>query len=185
MSDPNRRDADLAADVAQQDREAFDALFEEFAGPVRSIARRVLRDPTLAEDVVQETFVAFWNDPGRYDPSKGSLRTFLLSIAHKRAVDIVRSETARTRREQRPPDPVHIDVEEEALSRQLSETVRAALDELPENERQAITLAYFGGLSYVEVAARLGAPEGTVKSRIRSGMKRLSRSLATLAGHVA
>ncbi len=183
MSDANRRDADLAAGVAQQDREAFDALFGDFSGPVRSIARRVLRDQTLAEDVVQDTFFAFWNDPGRYDASKGSLRTFLLSIAHKKAVDIVRSETARTRREQRPPDPVHIDVEGEALSRQLSETVRAALDELPDGERQAITLAYFGGLSYVEVAARLGAPEGTIKSRIRSGMKRLSRSLATLAGH--
>lgn len=181
MSDARRRDADLAAGVGQQDRQAFDALFEEFAGPVRSLARRVLRNETLAEDVVQETFVAFWNDPGRYDPSVGSLRTFLLSIAHKRAVDIVRSETARARREQRPPDRVYIDVEEEALSRQLSTTVRAALDQLPDGERQAITLAYFGGLSYVEVAARLGAPEGTVKSRIRSGMKRLSRSLATLA----
>jgi RNA polymerase sigma-70 factor (ECF subfamily) len=174
-------DARLAARVAEGDRSALEALFQEYGGAVKSVAVRVLRNEDLAEDVVQDTFVGFWNSPGNYDPGRGSLRTFLLTIAHRRAVDIVRSEVARSRREQRPPDPDHYDVAEEVWSRDLSRAVRAALDDLSWDEREAISLAYFGGLSYTETARRLGAPEGTVKSRIRSGMRKLSVSLAGMS----
>lgn len=174
----NGSDAAVAERVAAGDRTALDGLFREVGGAIEAVAYRVLRDRGLAEDVVQETFVAFWQAPQRFDPHRGSLRTFLLSIAHRRAVDIVRSEVARGRREQRPPDRDHVDVEEEVLVRSVSETVRRALDGLAESERQAITLAYFGGHSYVEVAKRLGEPEGTTKSRIRSGMRKLSVALA-------
>lgn len=175
-------DSDLAAGVAEGNREALEAIVSEHSKAIKAVAVRVLRDETLAEDVVQDTFVGFWNAPDKFDPQRGSLRTFLVTIAHRRAVDIVRSEVARTRRELQPPDPDYADVEEEVWSRTLSETVRAALDSLAEPEREAISLAYLGGMSYVAVAEKLGAPEGTVKSRIRSGMKKLAVTLAEVSG---
>lgn len=178
MSKTGNPDAHLAARVADRDQSALESLYRHYGGAVKSVAARVLRDEALADDVVQDTFVGFWNAPEKFDPERGSLRTFLLTIAHRRAVDVVRSEVARARREENPPDPVHYDVAEEVWSRDLGEKVRAALEDLSEGERAAISLAYFGGLSYVEVAQRLGEPEGTVKSRIRSGMKKLSVSLA-------
>ena len=168
------------ARIGRGDRDALETAFTDFGGAVKSIAQRVLRDEALAEDVTQDTFVGLWESPGRYNPDRGSLRTYLLTIAHRRAVDVVRSEVARTRRELKPPDPDYTDVEEEVWSRDLSASVRAALDELKEGEREAIALAYFGGMSYVEVANKLGQPEGTVKSRIRSGMRKLSGRLAEL-----
>lgn len=171
-------DAALAARVADGDQAALESVFDQYAGAVKSVAARVLRDEGLAEDVVQETFVQFWNAPERFRAGRGSLRTFLVTIAHRRAVDIVRSEVARSRREQQPPERDHFDLEEQVLSRSLSETVRNALEGLAPGERDAIALAYFNGLSYVEVARRLGEPEGTVKSRIRIGMKKLAVSLA-------
>ncbi len=174
----NHRDAELAAGVGGRDRTSLELAFKEHGAAVKGVAWRVLKDENLAEDIVQETFVTFWDRPDKYDPSRGALRTFLLTIAHRKAVDVVRSEVARARREERPPDPVHIDVEEEVWARDLSETVRKALMDLAEGEREAIALAYYGGLSYVQVAERLGLPEGTVKSRIRAGMKKLSRSLS-------
>lgn len=178
MSDSNQRDEDLAAAVASRDRSALEIVFKEHGAAVKGVAWRVLRDETLAEDVVQETFVSFWDSPAKYDSARGSLRTFLLTIAHRKSVDVVRSEVARSRRERKPPDPVHVDVEEEIWARDLSATVRKALDDLAAGEREAIALAYYGGLSYVEVAEKLGLPEGTVKSRIRAGMKKLAVSLS-------
>ncbi len=177
VGDLNRDDAELASRVASGDRAALEELYKAYGGAVKSLASRVLRDEALAEDVVQDTFVGFWRSPGKYDPSRGSLRTFLLTIAHRRAVDTVRSEQARTRRELVPPDPDHFDLVDEVLAGELAQEVQRALSGLPEGERQAIAMAYFGGLSYVEVARRLGAPEGTVKSRIRSGMQKLATSL--------
>ncbi len=145
------------------------------------MAFRVIRDETLAEDVVQDTFVGFWKTPEKYDPSRGSLRTFLLTIAHRRAVDVVRSEESRARRETRPPDPDPFDLEEEVIARSVSLEVRSALGALADEEREAISLAYFGGLSYVQVARVLDAPEGTIKSRIRNGMRKLANSLQEVA----
>ncbi len=123
-----------------------------------------------------------WNRPERFDADRGSLRAFLLADTHGRSIDLLRSELARKDREEReaqkmPTQPSS--VEGEVLSRVTSETVRAAVSSLSEREREAIELAYFGGLSYREVAGRLGEPEGTVKSRIRSGMKRLRAELVT------
>jgi RNA polymerase sigma-70 factor (ECF subfamily) len=174
-------DAELAARIVHRDRSALEAAFRDFGGAVKSVAGRVLRDDALAEDVVQETFLALWNTPERFDPARGSLRTFLLTIAHRRAVDLIRSEVARSNREARPPDEQHYDVADEAWTRVLSGKVRQALDHIPGGEREAIALAYFDGLTYVEVAERLGQPEGTVKSRIRSGMRRLSVLLGELS----
>ncbi len=174
----NERDAELAEGVAARDRSSLELLFKEHGAAVKGVAWRVLKDENLAEDIVQETFVAFWDRPEKYDPSRGTIRTFLLTIAHRKAVDVVRSEVARSRREEKPPDPGHVDVEEEVWTRDLSETVRSALMNLAEGEREAIAMAYYGGLSYVQTAEELGLPEGTVKSRIRAGMKKLSVALS-------
>lgn len=174
-------DAEFAARLASRDRLALEEVFNDLGGAVRSVAARVLRDNALAEDVAQETFLGLWNAPEKFDPARGSLRTFLLTIAHRRAVDVVRSEVARSNREARPADEQHYDVADEAWTLVLSEKVRQALEQIPEGEREAIALAYFGGLSYVEVATRLGQPEGTVKSRIRSGMRKLSVLLAEVS----
>lgn len=178
MTGTEERDADLTAQIAAGHRDALETVYREYGGSVKGTAMRVLRNDHLAEEVVQEVILDLWKTPTRFDPKRGSLRTFLLTLAHRRAVDVVRSEVARSKREERPPDPVVIDVEEEVWSKDVSETVRAALADLGEGEREAITLAYFGGLPYREVAKRLGEPEGTVKSRIRSGMKKLSVTLA-------
>jgi RNA polymerase sigma-70 factor, ECF subfamily len=171
------RDAELAAQVAEGKRDALEQVYNQVGGAVKATAWRVLRDEALAEDVVQEVFMTFWRQPERYDESRGSLRVFLVTMAHRKAVDIVRSESARLRREERDPSPVQPDIEEEVWALAVGDKVRTALLELGEGERQAISLAYLEGLSYVDVAKRLGAPEGTVKSRIRSGMKKLSESL--------
>lgn len=177
----DERDKALADLVLRGDEAAMETVMGEHGGAVRSVARRVLHNPTLAEDVVQDTFFRFWDAPERFDARRGSLRNFLVTIAHRRAVDAVRAEVARSRRELKPPDRDHSDVVDDVWALTISENVRAALNDLPDGEREAISLAYLEGLSYVEVARRLGAPEGTVKSRIRTGMKRLAVSMSDLA----
>jgi RNA polymerase sigma-70 factor (ECF subfamily) len=182
VSDAGRRDSDLVEALVRGDEGAIRSVIDEFTPLVRNTARRVVRDHSLAEDVVQDTFLALWSEPGRYDPTRGSLAAFLTTVAHRRAIDVVRSEVARSNREQRPPEPSPpADVEEEVWTRELSRTVRQGIGALPEGEREAISLAYLSGMSYAAVAERLGLPEGTVKSRIRSGMRRLARSLDDLA----
>ncbi len=180
-TEPDRGDAALAAAVADGDRDALETVFQQYGGAIKAMAMRVLRNETLAEDVVQDVFVTFWNSPHKYDPNRGKLRTFLLTLAHRRAVDTVRSEEARFKREEKVPEDVGPSIDEEVWAKSLSESVRSALEGLTQDERQAISLAYFDGLSYVEVATRLGAPEGTVKSRIRAGMRKLKVSLAEVA----
>ncbi|HEU4320639.1 MAG TPA: sigma-70 family RNA polymerase sigma factor [Acidimicrobiia bacterium] len=177
----NVDDAALAAAVSKGDQTALEEVFDRYGGAVRSMALRVLRSEALAEDTVQEVFVSFWNTPDRFDPGRGSLRTFLLTLAHRRAIDIVRSEQARFNREEKVPEDVPPSIDDEVWSRTVSAEVREAVAALSEGEREAISLAYFGGLTYIEVAERLGLPEGTVKSRIRSGMRRLGTMLAEVA----
>jgi RNA polymerase sigma-70 factor (ECF subfamily) len=129
---------------------------------------------------VQEVFLRLWNNPERYDPSRGSLRSYLLSHTHGRSVDLIRSEEARRIREEREARltaEAGLSLEEEVWEMSLAENVRVAVAQLEEAERKAIELAYFGGFTYREVARILSAPEGTVKSRIRSGLKRLKAML--------
>lgn len=182
VSEQRSDDAVLVQRVLERDETALEEVYRAHGGAVKSIARRVLSDDTLAEDVVQDVFVSFWKAPAKFDSNRGSLRTYLLTIAHRRAVDVVRSEVARTQREEKQPPPAEvIDLESEIWQRSQSQIVRDAVDNLGEDERKAISLAYFGGLTYVEVAKALDEPEGTVKSRIRSGMKKLSAVLAEAA----
>jgi RNA polymerase sigma-70 factor (ECF subfamily) len=133
-----------------------------------------------AEEVVQEVFLRLWNSPERFDASRGTLRSFLLAQTHSKAVDILRSDTSRRAREQREARATAesgYDLEHEVWDMATAERVRTAVQGLPEGERAAIELAYFGGRTYREVAQELGEPEGTVKSRIRSGLRRLRSDL--------
>ncbi|MFZ0014841.1 MAG: sigma-70 family RNA polymerase sigma factor [Acidimicrobiia bacterium] len=183
MTDPSPGDHQLVAEVAAGHEPALERVFRAYGGAVKAVARRVLNDDTLAEDVVQDVFVTFWNSPERFDASRGSLRTYLLTIAHRRAVDVVRSEVARAQREEKSPPPAPtIDLENEIWQRSQSKIVRDAVAALADDERRAISLAYFGGMTYVEVAKTLDQPEGTVKSRIRSGMRKLASVLGEVAG---
>jgi RNA polymerase sigma-70 factor, ECF subfamily len=182
VSSDRSDDVTLVDRVIARDESALESIYQQYGGAVHFVARKVLRDETLAEDVVQEVFVTFWNSPGSFDPDRGSLRTYLVTIAHRRAIDMVRSEAARTRREVASPVEDRVaDIDDEVWARRQSEIVRDAVAQLGEDERDAISLAYFKGLTYVEVAKALAQPEGTVKSRIRSGMRKLSSALAEVA----
>jgi RNA polymerase sigma-70 factor (ECF subfamily) len=177
----NASDVTLAMAIARWDQEALAEVYRRNAGPVFGLARRVLGDAAVAEEVVQEVFLRLWHEPGRYDPERGSLRTFLLSQVHSRSVDMLRSDNARRQREvkdARSTASGQYDVEHEFLDIAVAEGVRDAMGVLQPGERSAIELAYFGGHTYREVASILGEPEGTIKSRIRSGMRRMQSSLA-------
>ncbi len=175
-----RADDELVGAVAAGDQSALGEIYRRYAGAVWAVARRVCNDATMAEDVSQTVFVELWRRPGRFDPDRGRLRPWLVAQAHARAVDAVRSETARTRRQERDgrlAGPTVPDVDEAVQAAALSDDVRRAVDQLAEDERAAIVLSYFGGHSYRETAELLGAPEGTVKTRIRRGLMRLRRVL--------
>lgn len=176
-------DAALALGVARWHPEYLAEVYRRHAGAVFGVAKRLLFDPVLAEEVTQEVFTSLWQRPERFDPARGSLRAFLLALAHGRAVDMLRSETSRKAREQgaRSLAGAAYDVEQEVLDLVASERLREALERLPADERSAIELAYYGGHTYREVAAIQQQPEGTVKSRIRAGLRRLAQDLAQLA----
>ncbi len=170
--------------MARYQEDALAEAYRRHAGAVYGLATRLLSNQTQAEEIVQEIFLRLWNDPGRFDPERGSLRSFLLTQTHGRAVDMLRSESARRRREEREVAsnvaPGH-DVDREVWDLALAGHVREAMANLQPVEREAIELAYFGGHTYREVAVLLGEAEGTVKSRIRAGLKRL-RSEMVIAG---
>ncbi|HEV2761094.1 MAG TPA: sigma-70 family RNA polymerase sigma factor [Acidimicrobiales bacterium] len=165
----------LVVAVARRDQLALGELYRRHGGSLFCAALRVLSVRELAEEVVQDIFLRLWQSPDRFDPERGSLRAFLLAQCHGLAVDIVRSESARRRREESTAHraEAHQVLEDEVLDFVVGEKVREAVGKLCRPEREAIGLAYFGGHTYVDVAALLGIPEGTAKSRIRSGLARL------------
>jgi RNA polymerase sigma-70 factor (ECF subfamily) len=165
--------------LASGDEGALGEVYDQFASFVYGLALRVIGDPRAAEDVSQDVFVTVWERPEAFDPERGSLRTWLGTLAHRRAVDYVRREEARRRRTERDAARrVSVpDVEEVAVALVTAERVREALELLPEEQRQAIQLAYFGGKTYRQVAEVLGIPEGTAKSRLRLGLRRIADAL--------
>ena len=174
-------DAALVVSVGRYHDDALAEIYRRHAGAVFALARRLLSDRTLAEEIVQEVFLRLWNDPDRFDPDRGSLRSYLLAQCHGRSVDLIRSETSRRRREEKEltlAAESGYDLEREVWDLSVAERVKTAMRALPEGEREAILLAYFGGHTYREVADLLDTPEGTVKSRIRSGLKRMRGELA-------
>jgi len=167
----------LLAAVAQGDHEAFEAVYDRSAPQVYGLVRRVLRDAAQAEEVAQEVFLEVWRSAASFDASRGGAMTWLLTIAHRRAVDRVRSAQAATDRDLRfgrQQVERDVDVVSEAVEQSLdTAAVREALSSLTVLQRQALTLAYYGGYTHTEVAELLGVPLGTVKTRIRDGLIRL------------
>jgi len=169
-------DAVLVIGISRYQEQALAEAYRRHAGAVFGLARRLLANPTMAEEIVQEVFVRLWNQPEKFDPERGALRSYLLAQCHGRAVDLLRSETSRRAREER--DALHTaeagyDLELEVLDITVAEQVKGALDRLTDDERRAIELAYLGAHTYRDVATMLREPEGTVKSRIRSGLKKM------------
>jgi len=177
------RDGQLVELVAQQDAGALEALYDRYGRAAYSLARRILTEETLAQDVVQEVFLSLWRDARRFDAGRGTVATYLLSMTHHRAVDVVRREENlrrwRTSDEglELAPDP-KARVEDEVEASERRAEVRAALKDLPDPQRQALLLAYFGGYPQREVAALVGVPLGTVKTRMAAGMRKMKEALS-------
>src|SRR4051812_1731392 len=198
VTPPERRPAEDPADAAlvrrirAGDRDAVDDLYQRFRRPAFALARRILADDILAEDVLQDVFLSVWRNPGAFDRARGSLASWLLALVHHKAVDAVRREESQRRRQSRAGDELVLtapnearDVETEAWTRVVSERVRGALAVLPTAQREALTLAYYGGYTQREVAALTGAPLGTVKTRMLAGMRRLKEELGGVVGGAA
>jgi RNA polymerase sigma-70 factor (ECF subfamily) len=172
-------DEALVALAARSEQSALAELYDRFGRPAYGLALRILRDEALAEDAVQEAFLALWRTAARFVPERGKASTWILTLVHRRAVDIVRREERRRADalEQSPEPESKIAVDEEAWLRLQRERVQDALRKLPDQQREAIELAYYGGFTQSELAERLGQPLGTIKSRMFGGLARLRELL--------
>ena len=175
--------AALMVRVAGGDHGAFAVLYDELAPLIFGVSKRVLHDPSHAEEVTQEVFLEIWRQAPRFDGSRGSVRAWAATIARRRAVDRVRSEQARRDRNRAdaavadPPPPPTAEV---VIDRDLRARATAALGQLTANQREVLELAYFGGFTHVEIADRLGIALGTAKTRVRDGLTKLRQVMETM-----
>ena len=175
-------DEALVEGIARSDETALAELYDRYGRPAYGLALRVLRDPSLAEDAVQEAFLQVWRSADRFQPGRAKASTWLLTFVHRRAVDLVRrEERRRTEPEAAAPAPTGPGADEDVERRSKREIVQGALRQLPPEQREAIELAYYGGYTQSELAERLGEPLGTIKSRMFTGLQRL-RGLLDEAG---
>jgi RNA polymerase sigma factor (sigma-70 family) len=183
------RDRDLVRRVGRGEEEAFRELFGRYAASANALARRIVVQPFLAEEIVQEAFLAIWRDPDAYDERRGSVRAWLMGMVHHRAVDAVRREESQRRRAE---DARAADALEEApdVADAVAEVVdaprerraiRAALEDLPDEQREVLELMYFRGLTQSAIATEMRIPLGTVKSRSLLGMRRLRDALERIS----
>jgi len=181
-------DDQLVARVANGDAAALATLYDRYVRQCFGLALRLVGDPQLAEEIVQEVFLKLWAQPTRYSPQKGQFVSWLLSVVHHRSIDELRrrsrtevpldtSETQSLLDTEASDDP---DLGDQVWLAEMRQTVRQALAGIPENQRQVLEMAYYGGLSQSEIATRLGQPLGTVKTRMRSGLQRLRDLLSSL-----
>lgn len=178
VSSTGPTDAGLMARVAVGDERALQLVYERYSPLVYGLARRVTASTAHAEEITQEVFVYLWQNPERFDAGRGTLRAFLGALTHRRAVDEVRRNTRRSAREDRVGSDVStattVEIGDDLERSQLAERVRAAVSSLPDEQREAVLLAYFGGCTFRQVAERLDIPEGTAKSRLRLGLGKLA-----------
>ena len=184
MNDGDHLDLELHRRVSSGDRGAFEELFRRYASAAYGLARRVTAQETLAQEVVQDAFLALWRAPEAYDPSRGSFRSFFLSLVHHRAVDTVRREDRLRKRTERASnlEPFVGEDVAEGVVRDADLDVRRkevveALQTLPPEQRQVLEMAYFGGSTQARIAEELGIPIGTVKTRTLAAMRKLRRAL--------
>ena len=181
---PEAPDRDLIDRLRHGDEEAFRGLFHRYAPTAKALAQRVVRRSHLAEEIVQDAFMAVWKNPGAYDADRGSVRSWLMGLVHHRAVDLVRREEAHRRRSEAAiPEALEeqADHADEIVDRlgapEERRAVRSALDELPAEQREVLEMMYFAGLSQSQIAEKTGTPLGTVKSRTLLGMRRMRGAL--------
>jgi RNA polymerase sigma-70 factor (ECF subfamily) len=177
-------DEDLMTLVDRKDPDAFEVFYDRHGGAAFSLAHRIVGDRTLAEDVTQEAFLSMWRSKARFDPARGSVRSWSLGIVRNRAIDALRRASGNAPKldldddlvldSQRSPELT----DAEAIRRDTAQHVRGALGQLPREQSQVIELAYFGGFSHSEIASMLGEPLGTVKGRMRLGLEKVRASLA-------
>jgi RNA polymerase sigma-70 factor (ECF subfamily) len=173
-----RWDKEVCERLVAGDEAALRELYDECSPLVYGLAGRVTRDWAAAEDITQEVFARVWEHPQAFDPSRGTWRGWLGTMTHRRAVDWVRRSAARRRHTAEAPPPIAAPgPEETAVAGSVAKSVQAAVDDLPAAQREAIRLAYFDGQTYRQVAETLGIPEGTAKSRLWQGMRRLAARL--------
>jgi RNA polymerase sigma-70 factor (ECF subfamily) len=183
MSDVTRElahlsDEALVALAARSEQSALAELYDRYGRPAYGLALRILRDEALAEDAVQDAFLTIWNTARRFVPEKGKASTWILTLVHRRAVDVVRREQRRRADSlDHVPEPGGGGADEEVWLRLQRERVQGALRELPDQQREALELAYYGGFTQSELAERLGQPIGTIKSRMFNGLARLRELL--------
>jgi RNA polymerase sigma-70 factor, ECF subfamily len=169
-----RSDEELVEAVARADEDALAELYDRFGRVACGLAYKILQDAALAEDAVQEAFLQIWRGAGSYRPERGKASTWLLTFVHRRAVDLVRREQRRRTVQFDPlPEPSGSGADDEVVALSRREIVQDALRRLPVEQREAIELAYYGGLTQSELAAQLGQPLGTIKSRMFTGLQRL------------
>lgn len=176
---------DLVQRVARGESSAFEQLYDQLSGAVFGVIRRVLRDPAQSEEVAQEVLVEVWRTATRFDPAKGTATTWVLTMAHRRAVDRVRSAQAAHDREERVAHRDHVpaydEVAEAVETRLEQEQVRRCLGQLTDLQRESVNLAYYSGYTYREVSELLDVPLGTIKTRLRDGLIRLRDCLGVEA----
>jgi RNA polymerase sigma-70 factor (ECF subfamily) len=175
-------DEDLMRLVQRGDARAFEAIYDRHGSAAFSLAYRIAGNRAAAEDIVQEAFLSVWRSSVRYQPERGNLRSWLLSVVHNRAIDFLRRSVAQTRHqvdaegiEERKAAPELTDVE--AFRREEAQTVRSAMEQLPADQLRVVELAYFGGFTHTQIADMLGMPLGTVKGRMRLALDKMRDGL--------
>ena len=184
MEDRDRRDLELHRRILEGEQDAFEELYRTYSSPAYGLATRVTGQQALGQEVVHDAFLALWRAPEAFDPSRGSLRTFLLSLVHHRAVDTVRREERLRKRGERAAnlepvrgEDVAEDVVQDTFLVQRRKEVREAMQTLPPEQKQVLDLAYFGGYTQARIAEEIGIPVGTVKTRTMAAMRKLRAAL--------